>query len=73
MSDNSTKAICTTAIWIATAFIFVFGVFHFNWNGELSGLLWTLVALTLAIVPGMATRAIWRSPASERRSELPPK
>jgi len=40
MNDSNTKAVCTTAVWIATAVIFVFGVFRFNWNG--GGLRYTL-------------------------------
>jgi len=60
MNDNNTKTICTTAIWIATTLIFIFGVFRFNWNGGFSGILWAMVALALASAATLATKAIWK-------------
>jgi len=61
MNDSSAKVICTTAIWIATAFIFGFGVFRFNYSGAFAGILWAGVSSLLAIAPAFATYAIWNS------------
>jgi xanthine/uracil permease len=71
MTDNNTKTICTTAVWIATAIIFTFGVFRFNWTGAFSGILWAFVAVALTLAATEATRAIWKHPSSEKTSEAP--
>jgi len=71
MTDNKAKTICTTVVWIATAIIFTFGVFRFNWTGAASGFLWALVACALAVAATKATRAIWNSPLSEQNSVAP--
>lgn len=72
MTDSNAKTICTTAVWIATAFIFTFGVFRFNWSGAFSGILWAGVAGALAFAAMEATRAIWKQPSSEKPNEVAP-
>lgn len=69
MNDHSAKMLSTVAIWIATACVFIFGVFRFNWNGVPSGLLWTIVSLAIASGAAMATQAVWRSDSTARREE----
>jgi hypothetical protein len=59
MEDNKARMISTVAIWIATALIFIFGVFRANATGDAT-YLWFLVSLALAISPAIATRAIWK-------------
>jgi hypothetical protein len=59
MDDNNTRIISTVAVWIATAMIFVFGVFRCNASGD-GMYLWSIVSLALAISPAVATRAIWK-------------
>lgn len=71
MNDNNTKTICTTAIWIATAIIFTFGVFSYHWTGDFAGILWALVAVALAHAALHATRAIWKDSPSEKPVEAP--
>ncbi len=61
MNDNLAKTICTTVIWTATAVIFTFGVFRFDWTGAFSGILWAFVAAVLAMAATKATRAVWKS------------
>jgi len=60
IDDNKARIVSTVAIWIATAVIFVFGVFKCNATGD--GIyLWTIVGLALAISPAVATGLIWKS------------
>jgi len=61
MNDKIAKTLSTLGIWFATTIIFVGGVFRFNWNGLMAGLIWAVIALALCIAPTIATAAIWRS------------
>jgi len=72
MNDNKMKTISTVAVWIATAVIFIFGVFSFHWTGDFAGILWAVVAVALAYATVQATRVIWKYPPSERPGETPP-
>jgi hypothetical protein len=67
MNDHSAKMLSTLAIWIATACVFIFGVFRFNWTGVPSGLLWTIVSLAIASGAAVATQAVWRGDSAPRR------
>jgi len=60
MEDNKARVMSTIAIWIATALIFIFGVFRANATGD-AILLWFIIGIALAISPAIATRAIWKS------------
>jgi hypothetical protein len=72
MNEYQARTISTAAIWISVAFLFIFGVFRFNWNGLLAGVLWTAVAIALAAAPAVATQAIWnRPPSKEARPDAP--
>jgi cytosine/uracil/thiamine/allantoin permease len=72
MKEHDAKTLCTIVIWIATALIFIFGVFKFNWNGVLAGLLWMMVAAALAAAATKATEAIWKSPIPPEKPKTPP-
>ncbi len=72
MTHHSAKTICTTAIWIATAVIFTFGVFRFTWSGALPGFLWSAVALALALAAQKATQSVWKDPAPDKNSTISP-
>lgn len=65
MNDYQAKTLSTVAIWIATAVIFVFGVFRMQWDGVLAGMFWMVISLVLAIAPAVATQAIWSRPSSK--------
>ena len=60
MDNNKAKAVGTVAIWIATALIFIFGVFKCNATGD-GMYLWFFIGIALAISPAIATRAIWKA------------
>jgi hypothetical protein len=60
MDNNQAKVVSTVAIWTATAFIFIFGVFQANATGD-AIYLWFFIGIALAISPAIATRAIWKS------------
>ena len=64
MNDHNARTLSTIAIWIATACTYIFGVFRFNWNGALPGLLWAAIALAIASAAATATAAIWRRQTS---------
>lgn len=72
MKEYDAKTICTTVIWIATALIFIFGVFKMDWTGETAGGLWMVVAVALAIAAAQATRAVWKSPVPPAEPKTPP-
>lgn len=69
MDDNQAKTISTMAIWIATACIFIFGVFRFSADGFFPVLFWMLTSLALAVAPAVGTQAIWKSQSSEKPPE----
>ncbi len=73
MNDNQAKTLSTVAIWIATAVIFVFGVFRMQWDGVLAGMFWMVISLVLAIAPAVATQAIWSRASSKDDSNGSPK
>ena len=72
MNDNQAKTICTTVIWTATAIIFTFGLFRFNWTGAFSGILWAFVGAVLAMAATKATRAVWKSSPPPTCTTPPP-
>jgi hypothetical protein len=60
MEDNKARVLSTVVVWIATALIFIFGVFNCRATGD--GIyLWFFVGVALAISPAIATREIWKS------------
>ena len=63
MSDNAAKTLATTAIWIATALIFVLGVFRVKINGDGPIFFWFIISVVLAAAPALATAKIWSTPA----------
>jgi hypothetical protein len=58
-NEKIAKTVSTLGIWFATMIIFVSGVFRFNWNGLVAGLIWAFIALALCVAPTVATVAIW--------------
>jgi hypothetical protein len=60
MEDNKARVVSTVTIWIATALIFIFGVFQANATGDGIYVVF-FIGIALAISPAIATRAIWKS------------
>jgi len=55
------RTVSTSAIWLASALIFIFGFFQIHMTGDVAIFMWFIIGLVLAGGPACATYAIWKS------------
>jgi hypothetical protein len=59
MTEPTARAVGTIGIWLATAIILTFGVFHMTWNGDIATLLMLILVLAICAAATIATATVW--------------
>ena len=69
MNNDIAKAISISAIWISTSIVFAFGIFDFNWNGEIAILFMLVISLSIIFTASSSTKIILNSSSVNNKEQ----
>lgn len=59
MNDSTARSVATVGIWLASAIVLTFGVFHTTWNGGIALLMMFILVLVICGAAAASTAFVW--------------